>query len=151
MTDPNGSISTGGWTLGVAVETWHPGGEPPRDFHGIQDHECEDRNLADERHPRVRLAFTDGQEAHTDGEEDEAQEHEQEEPQGQQAVVVQDDRHCDDRQVVARRVEVPSDERDLVTSSGSGLDGARSICFSPWGVRLKTDSISGAFRPRPGR
>lgn len=35
MTDPNGSLSTGGWTLGVAVETWHPPDEPPREFHGI--------------------------------------------------------------------------------------------------------------------
>ncbi len=43
MTDPNGSLSTGGWTLGVAVETWHPPAEPPREFHGIflgEDFDC---------------------------------------------------------------------------------------------------------------
>ena len=35
MIDPNGSLSTGGWTLGVAVQTWHQPSEPPRDFYGI--------------------------------------------------------------------------------------------------------------------
>lgn len=43
MTDPNGSFSTGGWTLGVAVETWRQPSEPPRDFYGIflgEDFDC---------------------------------------------------------------------------------------------------------------
>lgn len=35
MTDPNGSFSTGGWTLGVAVTTWHDPAERPREFHGV--------------------------------------------------------------------------------------------------------------------
>ena len=48
MTDPNGSLSTGGWTLGTAVETWQQPGEPPSDFHGIflgEDFDCPRRGV----------------------------------------------------------------------------------------------------------
>ena len=58
------------------------------------------------------------EQAHAEGKEDEAQEHEEEEPEGQQAMVVQDDRHRNDRQVVAGRVEVLSHEGDLVAPAG---------------------------------
>ena len=48
MNDPNGSLDTGGWSLGIAVQTWHPPGAPPSDFHGVfrgEDFDCPRRGV----------------------------------------------------------------------------------------------------------